>query len=464
VSVDAASGQVGARAVPAGADRQRTERRRRPTGPAEPALAAAATGGGIRLLRGLRVDGAPMSLADHLHTHGQLPRSGADLVAVASASGLLGRGGAGFPLGTKMSAARQAASRRRPPLVVVNAAESEPASRKDFLLVTRAPHLVLDGAAAAAAAIGASEAVVWVHRGRPAMADALAAAIAERAGGNGDPSFRVQAGPDRYVSGQATAAVAHLAGGPALPSTTAVPMARRGLGGRPTLVSNAETLAHLALIVRYGADAFRASGTAAEPGTMLVTVTGAVTSPGVVEAEVGTPIHRLLAAAGGLTAAGLGAVLVGGYAGSWLAPERTDLPYSRAGLALAGADPGACLVVALPSGACPVRETAHLTAWLADQSAGQCGPCRNGLPALAAASALLADAGPGAGDAPAALRRWAGMVDGRGACHHPDGVVRLVRSMLLTFGADVAAHAAGAGCPPAAPGIAVPAAVVGPWR
>lgn len=431
--------------------------------PAAPAPAPVA--GAARLLRGVRADGAAMSLAEHAAVHGVVPVTGVEVIALASASGLLGRGGGCFPLGTKMAVARDAATSRRRPLLVVNAAESEPASRKDFVLVTRTPHLVLDGAAAAARAIGATEAVIWLHRGRPAISAALGAALAERSAvGLADPVFRVVEGPPRYVAGQATAVVASLSGREARPFSSPVPMARRGVAGKPTLVSNAETLAHLALLVRNGVDWFRSVGTAAEPGTMLATMVGAVASPGVVEAAVGTPVHALLSAAGGVIGGGISALLVGGYAGAWLPPEQAELPYSIAGLATAGADPGVAMVVALPTGSCPVVETARLAAWLSDERVGQCGPCLNGLPALAGAARSLAYGGPDASTAPALLRRWAGMVDGRGACHHPDGVVRLVRSLLLGFPDEVARHAGGAPCQAALPAIVLPGRGDGSWR
>ena len=224
-----------------------------------------------RLLKGLHADGRPMTLAEHHAVHGRLPPAGPEVIERVLSSGLLGRGGAGFPLGVKLRVARESASSRRKPVVVVNAAESEPASRKDFVLVSRAPHLVLDGACVAAQALEADEAVVWLHRGRPAMAAALLAAIQERAAaGLPGPAFRLVEGPSRYVSGQAIAAVGHLAGREGVPITTVVPMARRGLSGRPTLVSNAETLAHLALVHRHGPAWFRGVGAPGEPGTMLL--------------------------------------------------------------------------------------------------------------------------------------------------------------------------------------------------
>ena len=437
-------------------------------------------GPGPRLLLGLPRDGSALTLAAHLATHGPLPLQDRDLadsadlagmvdvVALAEASGLRGRGGAGFPLGTKLRTVRDAAngSTRRRPIVVVNAAESEPASRKDAVLVTRSPHLVLDGAALAARSVGAREVAVWLHRGRSAMADALRTALAERLAAHlPDPSFRLVEGPSRYLAGEATAVVAHLSGRPSWPITAPPLIAAKGVTGRPTLLSNAETLAHLALLVRHGVDWFRSSGTAAEPGTMLLTVLGAVAHPGVVETSVGTRLDAILAAAGGVVAGPApAALLVGGYAGTWLPYERADLPYSKAGLVPAGADPGVGMVVVLPAGACPVAETARLAAWLSDERVGQCGPCLNGLPALAGAARALAYGGPDAARAPEQLRRWAGMVAGRGACHHPDGVVRLVRSLLGGFPEEIDRHAAGPACREALPAIVLPGRGDGSWR
>ena len=120
--------------------------------------------------------------------------------------------------------------------------------------------------------------------------------------------------------------------------------------------------------------------------------------------------------------------------------------HDGAGLAGLGAGPGAGLVVALPEHACGLRETARVARYLADESAGQCGPCRFGLPAIAGELERLAD-GPGTGSG--LLRRWLGQVDGRGGCAHPSGVVRLVRSALSTFAGELAAHAAGQCCGPA---------------
>ena len=384
----------------------------------------------MRLLAGTRED-RPLTLAEHTAVHGPLPRAGEALVDLVAASGLTGRGGAGYPLAGKLRTVIDQPRRRGRPVVVVNAAESEPAAGKDAALTARAPHLVLDGATACARAVGARDVVVWVHRGAVAGPDALAAAAFERRCAGVDAArVQVVAGPDRYVAGEASAVVRHLSGGPARPAMTPYRTAERGVRGRPTLLANAETFAHVGLVVRHGPQWYRSVGTPEEPGTALVTVRGGVARPGVVEVPLGTPVTDVLDARGGPVGP-LSALLVGGYGASWLswADARAAL-VSRASMAAAGADLGTGLLLALPAERCPVAETERLTGWLAAESAGQCGPCVNGLPAIAADVSALADGDPVAADR---LRRRVGLVTGRGACHHPDGVARLVRSLLVVF-------------------------------
>ena len=325
------------------------------------------------------------------------------------------------------------------PVVVANGTEGEPASAKDRVLMASSPHLVLDGAVLAAELTGAREAVIVVHRDvREIVGRGRGRARPGRPGrGCGSRSAR-----RRRVSWPARRArsCAGSSGASRPPTATPPRLAQRGLRGAPTLVQNVETLAHLALIARYGAPWFRSAGTPAEPGTMLVTVLGAVRDPGVLEVGIGTPVGQVLEQAGG-AAAPLRALLLGGYFGTWVdAAEARDRPFSSAGLADLGASPGAGLIAALPADACGLRETARLARYLAGESAGQCGPCRFGLPAIAAEVERLAT---GRGTDLGLLRRWLGQVDGRGGCAHPDGAVRMIRSALRTFGAEVDRHAAG---------------------
>jgi NADH:ubiquinone oxidoreductase subunit F (NADH-binding) len=208
-------------------------------------------------------------------------------------------------------------------------------------------------------------------------------------------------------------------------------------------VQNVETLAHLALIGRFGASWFRSAGTAAEPGTMLVTVLGAVREPGVREIAIGTPVGAVLEAAGGKSAP-LQALLIGGYFGRWVdAAAAIPAAFSSAGLAPLGASVGAGLIAALPANACGLAETARVTRYLADESAGQCGPCLFGLDAVAGEVQRLAE---GRTSDLATLKRWLGQVNGRGACSHPDGAVRLISSALTVFAAELDRHAQGWCC------------------
>jgi NADH:ubiquinone oxidoreductase subunit F (NADH-binding) len=232
-------------------------------------------------------------------------------------------------------------------------------------------------------------------------------------------------------------------------------------------VQNTETLAHLALIARYGAAWFRTVGVPPEAGSALVTVSGAVPYPGVLEIPLGTPLGAVLAQAG-LAQAGLAqaggqdgtsqhgpggppqAVLAGGYLGGWLAwPDAAGVPLSAAGLRRAGAALGPGTLAVLPAAACGLAQTARILAWLASQRAGQCGPCTHGLPALAEAFAQIAFARPH----PDTIR-WAGqltqLLPGRGACHLPDGGAGLAVSALRVFAKDLRWHARHGPCPPAA--------------
>ena len=458
------------------------------TAPAGRATAPPGTrpGGAARLTAGWQQLSRPATLPEHIGRYGPLPQLGLDsrrnrgtLADAITRAGLTGRGGAAFPTGTKFAAV---AARRGPAVVVANGMESEPASEKDQALLARAPHLVLDGAVLAAEAVRADAVYVCVSRSRPWQAGQLAAAVAERQESRLD-SVRIEIHhlPDRYVASEETALVHWLNGGEAKPVHTPPRPFERGVGRRPTLVDNVETLAHIALIARYGPDWFRQAGTADAPGTMLATICGAVAGPGVYEIELGTRVADALAMAG--ASAEASAVLIGGYFGTWhdaaaaarLPLARPQLPHAGPQLPHAGPQlpdagtaakvglaPGAGVLAVLPSGACGLTETARVLGYLAAQSAGQCGPCVFGLSAIADDFAQLAS-GRAHGPVLDRLDRRLGVVSGRGACRHPDGATRLAASALGTFAADALAHArrrpclaTGRGSPAATPVLPVP--------
>jgi len=363
--------------------------------------------------------------------HGPLPRAlnsreRAVLLAEVEASGLRGRGGAGFPTAVKLATVARAGNA----VVVANGTEGEPASWKDKVLLSSNPHLVVDGAFVAADLVGAREVIFTVGRAHTGVQAHLEHALAERR----DHAFDVylESAPDRFVAGEESALVNWLNGRDARP-TIDRPF-RKGFGGRPTLVQNVETLANLGLVARYGARWFRDTGTSEEPGTVLVTVHGAVKQPGVVEVELGTPIRDVLQRFGGLTALPQ-ALLIGGYFGTWVrAHDALDLPLTNAALAPLGASLGARTIVVLPQDACGIRESARVARYLARESAGQCGPCVFGLPAMADALERV--------DVER-LRRLAPQVSGRGACAHPTGATRFVASAVDVFSDEIERHRAG---------------------
>jgi NADH:ubiquinone oxidoreductase subunit F (NADH-binding) len=389
-----------------------------------------------RLLAGLDPGGAPMTLADHQQAHGELPRLGShELIEAVERSGLRGRGGADFPTARKLRAV--AANRRRGAVLVVNGSETEPASAKDRLLLSRLPHLVLDGALLATAAIGANEMIIKVGQRALGSLHALESAISLRS--DDGVKIHLSAGPDGYVTGEESAVVHFLNGGASVPTFVPPRPYERGYRGRPTLLQNPETLAQIALVARYGDHWYRELGTAADPGSALVTISGAIASPGVYELAFGTPMIDLLEAAGGATEP-LQALLVGGYFGTWVDSARAlRLRLAREDLRSVGCSLGSGVLVALGESSCGLHESARVIDYLAGQSAGQCGPCVFGLRAIADAFAAIAG-GVAHDREHDRLVRWTAEVRGRGACHHPDGAARFVESALSVFGAEIESH------------------------
>ena len=353
------------------------------------------------------------------------------LIALVEGSGLTGRGGAGFPTARKLaSVAGQA------PVVVGNAMEGEPLSHKDAVLLSRAPGLVVDGLSLLGSALGARRVVLAVDRNLSDTAARQAAAGSR---------VEVLALTGGFVAGQESALVSQVNGGRGVPTDPIVPVFRRGVDGRPTLVLNAETLAQLALLARYGVDWFRRLGTPEDPGTFLLTVTGSdprtVRHPGVLEAARATPLSTVLAAAG-TDQARVAAVLLGGYHGAWVPGTHRDVLLTSGDLARYGATPGAGVVHVLDRDTCPLALSASVATYLAGQSTRQCGPCVNGLPQLARTLQRLAV--PGADPALVAeVGRLRMLVDGRGACAHPDGTARFVASTMWVFADHVADHLRG---------------------
>lgn len=393
-----------------------------------------------RLLAGPPLGGTAEPFADHLERLGGLPpvgRDADDIIASLEASGLLGRGGAGFPVGRKWRA--MVGHEHGRAVVVANGAEGEPGSAKDRVLMTHRPHLVIDGALAAARAIATDEIVFYVGGEHSTAVAAMSQAIEERRRELG-PRSRLVCAPIGYVAGEASAAVHHIERGDPRPRMTPPRTSESGLWGRPTLVQNVESLAYAALIARYGERWYRAVGRADSPGTALVTLTGATREEGVREIELGTTVGEIATSAGA-TMTDVGAVVLGGYFGTWARTAAAwDLPLDPVPMRAHGLTFGCGIVGLLPARACGVAATARIMAFMAAESVGQCGPCVYGLAAIGDASRRIAD-GSGEPGLVADLERWTSQLPGRGACRHPDGAAQLMASALEVFGPEFAHHA-----------------------
>ncbi|GHG48059.1 hypothetical protein GCM10012320_15080 [Sinomonas cellulolyticus] len=378
---------------------------------------------------------AGQRLADHEAAYGPRKQGWGRkaLLAELEASGLVGRGGAGFPAWRKLSAVTARGALARGPVVVANGSEGEPLSRKDAALLQNAPHLVIDGLLTAGEAVGAS--ALFLYAPRESLS-AVRRAAAERKDAR---RIKFVEAPHAFVAGEASAVINALETGVALPRDTIARLGEHGYRGLPTLLHNVETLAHLALIGRYGADWFREAGTREDPGTRLVTLSGdEVPEDAVIEVAGGATLREILRA-DGVDPAGLAAVLVGGFHGAWVPRDAFDRPMTAAGLARFGARPGAGIIMTLARGSCALAAAAPIARYLADSSAQQCGPCMFGLPAMASAVERIV-AGERTPWLASEAERLAGLVAGRGACRHPDGAAGFVRSTLAVFRQDVLAH------------------------
>lgn len=365
----------------------------------------------------------------------------ASLIQELSSAGLTGRGGGGFPTAEKLRAAR--ATRAR---LIVNACDGEYGSVKDLWVLEHHLGEVEVALAAVHAEIGGKGTpLLAVRRGHSRLLDhAFGAADEFHAGNTGAPRRirpRVMEVPARYVSSESSALAAFAAGADARPVHRSLPLAEAGsrtspargsVRVPPTLVLNVETVWRIAQIMTRGAQWFRSFGTPEAPGPRLVTVTGDAPRTEVIDAAAGDYIADILQAA----RAGSGAVSVDGLGGSWL-PAADDPLWSQRPPVLGPAGTGVLRV--LPSHDCPLEQVEDLLRVAVNESAGQCGPCMFGLPALLHDWQEL-KAGRGRQEP---LLRHVLAVTGRGACGMPDGVARMVSSAVDVFEADIEAHAYG---------------------
>lgn len=336
-------------------------------------------------------------------------------------AGLTGRGGAGFPTAQKLAGARE-----HDAALIVNACDGELDAAKDWFVVSRHLAELVEGAGLITAT------VTYAARRGSATLRLLT--------GAGLPVLDV---PDRYVASEESALVAHVHGYDARPVSRMRPIVfggreAQGRRLRPTLVLNAETVWRIGQLARNGPGWFRSFGTSVEPGPRLVAIAGAVDHPGVLQTEAGAPIAGLLRAAG---AAPYRAVGVGGLSSGFLdAVEAAGLPWDSMVLRAHGCAVGSGVLRVIGMDECPLEHVASTLRYAAGQTAGQCGPCMFGVPAVAADFAGVAAGDPRSLQA---IHRRLELLPGRGACRFPDGVAQYVRGALRVFAADIETHLAG---------------------
>ncbi|WP_338674225.1 NADH-ubiquinone oxidoreductase-F iron-sulfur binding region domain-containing protein [Streptomyces sp. SCSIO 30461] len=342
-------------------------------------------------------------------------------------AGLRGRGGAAFPVAVKLRTVRDGGGR---PAVVANGEEGEPGSVKDRWLLRARPHLVLDGLARAASITGATRGYVYVS-------DPYAAARVRQAIAECPPRIPTEVieTAHTYVAGEETAAVRRINGGPALPTAKPPRPYERGVGDQPTLVSNVETLARIALIATHPERRHEIAG------STVLTLSSPRGGALLTEAPYGTTLAALATVQG--TARPVGA-LMGGLFGGLIGPEALGLTLDGAELAAAGTALGCGAVRFLGPGSCPVATAADAAGHLQAGSARQCGVCVSGTAAIADTLRQLTD-GSAPPDTEERLRRWSSGLPGRGACGLLDAAAGTAGSLLRAFPGLVRTHL-GAGC------------------
>jgi NADH-quinone oxidoreductase subunit F len=292
------------------------------------------------------------------------------------ASGLRGRGGAGFPVGRKWTVASETAV--TPRYVVCNAGEDEPGSFKDRLLIEHRPHLVLEGTILAARAVQAEHAYIYLNETYDDCFNRMNEAVREAADLLGSLAVTIHRAPTVYVAGEDSATLEVLEGKPPLPRQKPPYPAAAGLFGKPTVVNNVETLANVPSIIRNGASWFRTHGTPESPGTMIFCLGDEMNHPGAYELSLGTSLRYLYENVGGGLKSGaeLKAVLPGGPSCAFLTKDQLDVPLDPESLRKAGSTLGCGVMRFYSKETCMVKETLRIAQFFERESCGQCPACR----------------------------------------------------------------------------------------
>lgn len=369
----------------------------------------------------------------------------AGIVPTLERAGLRGLGGAGFPTHRKWAAVAAQPGPER--WVLCNGNEDEPGTFKDRFLLAETPHQVIEGALIAALAVHASQLVLYVN---PREAAAVAACRAALAAWEAHPlaaavtaatgqalALRLVESSGLYIGGEESGAVASVEGGFPFPRLKPPFPAEQGVHGAPTLVNNVETLAHVPHILRHGADWYRGLGLGEAVGTKLYSLSGDVLRPGLHELPMGTSLRELVFAHGGGMLAGrpFKAVFTGGPSNTLLTAADLDVALDFDSLRARGSRLGTGAMIVVGEGTSILRKTAEYVSFFANNSCGQCPPCKIGTHQVARILERL-DTGAGRPGDLAALANLSRMLPGSGRCGLVDGAATVLASSLATFRAE----------------------------
>ena len=310
-----------------------------------------------------------------------------DVCKIVEESGLRGRGGGGFSTKKKWRATLEAPSEQK--YFICNADESDPGTFMGRMLIESDPHLIIEGIAISAYAIGASKAFIYTRSRYALTIQRLEVAIkqAHEAGMLGfnilDSGYSleisIKKGPGAYVCGEETALIQSLEGKRGMPTLKPPFPSTKGLFGKPTVVNNIETIANIPLILAKGAEWFRATGTPLSPGTKLFSVSGKVNEVCLVEVSMGTSIGKVIELAGGVKQGhSLLAVHIGGPAGGAITPSELNTPIDYEPLKEIGVAMGSGGITVFDDSVCIVDMVKYFMRFIQNESCGKCIPCREG--------------------------------------------------------------------------------------
>ncbi|HNV32840.1 MAG: NADH-quinone oxidoreductase subunit NuoF [Nitrospira sp.] len=411
-----------------------------------------------------KLEGAPWEIDPYLKTGGyeawrkclkELTPN--DIVGEIKKAGLRGRGGAGFPTGTKWDKVLNHRVQER--YFVCNAGEHEPGTFKDRHLLKHIPHQLIEGCLIASRTVNAKASYIYVNHEYAEEEANLRKAIAQARergllgknilGTGVDLDLEVYSGHGSYVAGEETAMLESMQGRPAMPrQKPPFYPTDFGLYGKPTLVNNVETLCNIPLILKNGAAWFTQVGTEKCPGTMLFSLSGSVNRPGVYEMPMGVTIRDLIETCGGGVPNGrkIKAVFPGGPAFSMVTADQLDLPMDFDSLKKAGTGLGSAGTIVIDDATCMVAATLKYSNFFKNESCGQCPPCRMGTINLATLMDKI-ERGEGSQKDLDSLLQLCGFVKGTGYCTLITGAAVLVQSSLRLFQHEFEEHIRLQRCP-----------------